>query len=198
MTIRQLSSEQFRNVVRDTVLLALDLVLINERDEVLVGCRRNAPARGWLFVPGGRVMKGETLASAFARVVKQETGLDLALDRVVLQGVYDHIYEDSAFEDSAVSTQYVAIACRGFVDSDAPIACDGQHESLEFVPIAGLLADPRVHPNTKAYFRENPENLFLGGRAMPCDWRGGIATRIEPASGLIMPKPGIENEDVSI
>jgi len=198
MTMKKLSSEKFRNVVRDTVLLALDLVLINERDEVLVGCRRNAPACGCLFVPGGRVMKGETLASAFARVVKQETGLDLALDQVVLQGVYDHIYEDSCFDDSGASTQYVVIACRGFISSDTPIVWDQQHESLRFVPIPDLLADPRVHPNTKAYFRENPENLFLGGRAMPCDWRGRIATRIEPASGLIMPKPGIENEDVPI
>ena len=107
-------------------------------------------------------MKGETVRSAFERVAKQETGLDLAPDQVVLQGVYDHIYEDSCFDDSNVSTQYVAIACRGFLPSDAPIVSDQQHESLRFVPIASVLADPRVHPNTKAYFRARPENLFLG------------------------------------
>jgi colanic acid biosynthesis protein WcaH len=163
MAPKKLTPEHFKNVVRDTVLVSLDLLLVNERDEVLVGRRKNAPARGCLFVPGGRVMKGETLRSALRRVAKQETGLDLALDQVVLQGVYDHMYEDSFFDDSGISTQYVVIACRGFLSSDTPIVPDQQHDSLRFVPIAGLLRDPRVHPSTQAYFREHPDNLFLGG-----------------------------------
>jgi colanic acid biosynthesis protein WcaH len=183
MTMKRLSSEQFRNVVRDTVLVSLDLLLVNERGEVLVGQRRNAPALGCLFVPGGRVMKGETLRSALRRVAKQETGLDLELGQVELQGVYDHIYEDSCFDDSGISTQYVVIACRGFISSDTPIASDQQHESLRFVPIASLLRDPRVHPNTKAYFREHPENLFLGGGVTPrvCGERAAACAGPSPA-----------------
>lgn len=138
---------------------------MNERGEVLVGCRVHPPARGSLFVPGGRILKGETMAEALKRVAKQETGLDLSPGQVTLHGIYDHIYADSFLDDSSISTQYVVIACRCAVATNAAILSDEQHESFHFLPIARLLADPGVHPNTKAYFLSHPENLFLGGEA---------------------------------
>lgn len=158
----KLGLEQFKNVVRDTVLVSLDLLLINERDEVLVGRRRHGPALNYIFVPGGRVMKGETLAAALRRVVKQETGLTVSSNNVILQGIYDHIYSDSCFEDPAISTQYVVIACRCPVSSGVSIIADQQHESLHFMSIAELMTNPQVHPYTKSYFQKDAENLFLG------------------------------------
>lgn len=158
----KLALEQFRTIVRDTVLVSLDLLLINERGEVLVGRRTHCPARDYYFVPGGRVMKGETLAAALQRVAKQETGLCLSQDQVVFHGIYDHIYDDSYFEDSDISTQYVVIACRCAVSSDLPIVADMQHESLHFVQIADIASDPKIHPYTRNYFRADAENMFLG------------------------------------
>jgi len=159
----KLGLEQFKAVVRDTVLVSLDLLLINERGELLIGRRTHAPARGYAFVPGGRVMKGETLAIALQRIAKEETGLDLTLNQVVLHGIYDHIYDDSCFDDASISTQYVVIACRCAVSSDAQVFSDQQHESLHFMPVAEIIADPRVHPYTKMYFDEHAENLFFRG-----------------------------------
>jgi colanic acid biosynthesis protein WcaH len=158
----RLAVEQFKNVVRDTVLVALDLLLINERGEVLVGRRLNAPARNYLFVPGGRIMKGESVAAALQRVVMEEVGLNLSSDEFVLQGIYDHCYEDNCFGDPDISTQYVVIACRCRIRPGASVVADQQHESLRFVPIADLLADSQTHPYTKSYFVENASNLFLG------------------------------------
>ncbi|MDR3543143.1 MAG: NUDIX domain-containing protein [Desulfosporosinus sp.] len=161
----KLALEQFRAIVRDTVLVSLDLLLINERDEVLVGRRTHGPARDYYFVPGGRVMKGETLAMALQRVAKEETGLCLSPDQVVFHGIYDHIYDDSYFEDSNISTQYVVIACRCAVSSDAQIVSDLQHESLHFVQIADITSDPKIHPYTRNYFCADAKNLFLGSES---------------------------------
>lgn len=158
----KLELERFKSVVRDTVLVSLDLILINERGEVLVGRRKNGPACDYLFVPGGRVMKGEALAAALQRVAAQETGLTLSPSEVVLHGVYDHFYDDSCFEDRSISTQYVVIACLCKVDSGVSIRADQQHQSLDFLPIADLMASPLVHSYTKNYFRRDAENLFLG------------------------------------
>ncbi len=167
----KLGLEQFKSVVRDTVLVSLDLLMINELGEVLVGRRRHGPARDYFFVPGGRVMKGETLASALRRVAMHETGLTVSADQVVLHGIYDHAYADSCFDDPVISTQYVVIACRCRVNSGAPIIADQQHESLQFMSIADLMANPHVHSYTKSYFQRNAENLFLGGasRVAPSD-----------------------------
>jgi colanic acid biosynthesis protein WcaH len=165
----KLALEQFKAIVRDTVLVSLDLLLINERGEVLVGRRMYAPARDYLFVPSGRVLKGETLSAALQCVAKRETGLVLSPEQVVLHGIYDHIYDDSCFEGSGISTQYVVIACRSTVSSNARIVADQQHESLQFMSISKIIADPQTHPYTKNYFREQAGNQFLGGgKAMPC------------------------------
>jgi len=45
--------------------------------------RAEAPAKGRWWVPGGRVVKGETLASAAWRKAKMETGIDCVVGPVV-------------------------------------------------------------------------------------------------------------------
>jgi colanic acid biosynthesis protein WcaH len=60
----KLSEEQFQQLLRDAVLVSLDLLIVNERQEVLLGKRRNPPARGYWFVPGGRIYKGDSSEKA--------------------------------------------------------------------------------------------------------------------------------------
>lgn len=170
MKLMRLASAQFKAIVQDTVLVSLDLLFINERNEVLVGRRKHGPARNYLFVPGWRVMKGGTLAAALRRVAEQETRLSVSPDQIVLHGIYAHIYDDSCFEDTTISTQYVVITCSCAINSDAPIDLDQQHEDLHFVPIADLIADPHVHPYTQRYLQEHAENLFLSGLPLQHQW----------------------------
>ena len=74
----KLPIDRFRNVVRDAVLVSLDLLIVNDKAEVLVGRRQNPPAKDWLFVPGGRVYKEERLTDALQRISVSETGVDLS------------------------------------------------------------------------------------------------------------------------
>lgn len=158
----KLPLEQFKAVVRDSILISLDLLLINEREELLVGRRKHRPAQGYLFVPGGRVMKGETLTAALKRVTAQETGLTIAPSQFVLHGIYDHLYADSCFEEPGLSTQYAVIACRCQIASNSVVVSDSQHEGLYFMSITQVISDPQVHPYVKNYFRKDADNLFLG------------------------------------
>ena len=70
-----LSDDDFRFVVRSTPLFALDLIIMDEYERVLVGLRVNDPAKGFWFVPGGRVTKNESLKTAFSRILFDETRL---------------------------------------------------------------------------------------------------------------------------
>lgn len=47
----KLPLDRCKQVVRDSVLVALDLLIVNHKAEVLVGRRQNPPAKDWLFVP---------------------------------------------------------------------------------------------------------------------------------------------------
>ncbi len=58
------------------------------RDETLLMVKRDEePARGLWSVPGGHVESGEYLQDAVRREVKEETGLDVDIDRLV--GIFE-------------------------------------------------------------------------------------------------------------
>jgi colanic acid biosynthesis protein WcaH len=151
---------EFAALVRSSVLVSIDLIILNSRDEVLLGQRNNAPAKGFWFVPGGRILKNETLKEAARRISEREIGFSIPEGSYELRGIYDHIYEDSFF-DPKVSTHYVVIACTHHVKDGVKFTGDDQHSELRFFSVEQLLASQNVHENTKSYFRSQPDNLFL-------------------------------------
>jgi colanic acid biosynthesis protein WcaH len=70
-----LDDGDFLNAIRLTPLVSIDLIVTDGNRRVLLGQRRNRPAQDSWFVPGGRVRKGETLDTAFTRVVRDELGI---------------------------------------------------------------------------------------------------------------------------
>jgi len=75
MRPRFLNKDEFAQVVRNTPLVSIDLIIRDPDEHVLVGLRTNEPAKGKWFVPGGVVRKYERLADAFARIFKAELDL---------------------------------------------------------------------------------------------------------------------------
>ena len=82
-----LSNELFRSVVDSTPLISIDLVVLNSKGECLLGQRLNRPAQGNWFVPGGRILKNETLDAAFNRLTLEELGKVSARSDARLLGV---------------------------------------------------------------------------------------------------------------
>jgi len=101
----------FKSVIQHTPLISIDLIVRNEQGEVLLGKRVNAPAKGYWFVPGGRVRKNETLDDAFVRLVREELGIESGITRADTRflGVFEHFYDDCVFNDD-VKTHYIVLA----------------------------------------------------------------------------------------
>ncbi len=66
----------FRQSVRYFPLPSVSAAIQNEAGEILYVMRKNNPAKGLWWLPGGRILNGETVADALARVLRDETGLD--------------------------------------------------------------------------------------------------------------------------
>ena len=110
MKKKRLSQEDYFQALSLTQLVSIDL-LIFFQNRLLVGERSNNPARGNLFVPGGKVYKNEYLSEGLERISKQEIGFPLHTSQLRLKGLYDHIYENN-FQDDSCGTHYVTIACQ--------------------------------------------------------------------------------------
>ncbi|CAD6540904.1 GDP-mannose mannosyl hydrolase [Paraburkholderia kirstenboschensis] len=149
-----LTEIDFLDVVRLTPLVAIDLIVSDADGRILIGHRRNRPARGTWFVPGGRILKDEKLDAAFARIVDAELGIaKLARSSARFEGVFEHHYSDNFAAEPGVSTHYIVLAYALSLGNTQQIGRPDQHSDYLWLTPAELLAHADVHENTKAYFR---------------------------------------------
>lgn len=152
-----LDKETFTTVINAAPLVSIDLVVLDSESNALLGERLNRPAKGFWFVPGGRIVKNESLADAFKRLTLDELGAEFRIADAQLLGPYDHFYEDFIFKDSdvnyGVSTHYVAIAyVLKLTQPLLSLPLDIQHGDYRWFTIDELLTSTQVHKHSKWYF----------------------------------------------
>ena len=143
---------EFIDIINATPLVSVDLIIYNPEQEILLGKRLNQPAKGFWFVPGGRIKKNEIIDSAIARVSYAELNMTLTKQDSQLLGAYDHIYTDNYFNKDGINTHYIALGYAFVLNETPEIQTDEQHSEIAWFSVEQLLAHPDVHPNTKAYF----------------------------------------------
>jgi colanic acid biosynthesis protein WcaH len=153
MTVKYLSDYEINTVIRLAPLVSIDLIIRDGANRVLLGLRNNEPAKGHFFVPGGIILKDETLAEAFSRIMQKEISQPALLDQARLLGVFDHFYPTNRADDPGYGTRYVVLAHEIRLQDISRIAPDAQHSEIGWWTEADLLISDRVHANTKAYFR---------------------------------------------
>ena len=153
---RFLSRDDFGRVIQHAPLVSIDLLVRDENERVLVGLRVNRPARGFWFVPGGRIYKDERLDDAFRRISQAELGRPVPRQEADLLGVYEHLYDDNALDIPEVSTHYVVIAYQLQLGAASLQLPEGQHERFVWMDVDEIRGNAAVHPNTRAYFPERP------------------------------------------
>ena len=149
----KLNEVEFLKVIELAPLFSIDLVVLNEYSEILVGKRANPPAKGWWFVPGGRVYKGESLSEAFSRISLMELGLNLKMGDCQLLGIFEHFYEDSALSVD-VSTHYINTPYLVQLKKSTISAPNVQHESYRWVSLGEVEQDLTLHKNSKLFLPE--------------------------------------------
>ncbi|HCG6981475.1 TPA: GDP-mannose mannosyl hydrolase [Vibrio parahaemolyticus] len=151
---QRLDESTFKTVVASTPLVSIYLIVRNSNDQVLLGLRTNRPAKGFWFVPGGRICKDETFEQAFLRLTQVELGVSVPISKVSLLGPYQHLYADN-FSGSEFSTHYVVLGYQ--IELDVPLSGlpSEQHQNYQWWEVNELLDSKLVHSNTKAYFSDN-------------------------------------------
>jgi len=145
-----LSKTAFTQIIENTPLISIDLIIENSEGKILLGKRLNKPAQNDWFVPGGRIFKDEKLDEAFSRTTTSEIGIALKRGEVEFLGLYEHFYADNAFNDE-FSTHYIVLAHK-FQVNEAEIKLNNQHEAYQWFDVQELLSRDDVNQYTKNYF----------------------------------------------
>lgn len=149
-----LDGETFRTVVASTPLVSIDLVVRNHEGHILLGQRLNRPAKGFWFVPGGRIYKNERLDEAFNRITQTELGQAFPRYQARLLDIYEHFYDDSVFGEPATApdTHYVVIGYQLDITAEVVLSPpEGQHDAYRWWDPQEMALSADVHSNTRAY-----------------------------------------------
>ena len=97
-----LPDEFYGQMVRDCVVCCVDCVVVRfntltQRKECLLVERATEPARGIWWLPGGRLIKGETFFEGAIRKTRQETGLE-NVEPIQVLGFYNTFFPASHWD----------------------------------------------------------------------------------------------------
>jgi colanic acid biosynthesis protein WcaH len=151
---------KFKEVLKNTPLVAIDLLVIDSQDQILLGLRSNEPGKGYWSVPGGRIYKDETLKNAFNRISHNELGIIFDMKNLIFKGVYEHFYNQNFFQEENINTHYITIACEIRLPVTSSIQINSQHIDYKFFEKRDLLESPFVLENTKKFFDGEYDDLF--------------------------------------
>ena len=146
-----LNKQEFTEVIGRTPLVSIDLVVENEKGEILFGFRTNRPAKDYWFVPGGRILKNETLDDAFLRLTLNELGVEISRKDARLLDIYEHFYQDSVMGEKP-STHYVVAGYHLKVQQKSLALPSGEHPNeYKWCAKAKVKDDTTVHKHSSDY-----------------------------------------------
>lgn len=116
-------------------LIGVGAIIMN-RNKMLIVKRANEPAKGLWSVPGGVVELGEQLHEALKREVKEETGLEVDIERLV--DAVDNIVFN---EEGRIQYHYVLLDYLCRPRGGALKAADDVHD-IQWVPLEALQSLP--------------------------------------------------------
>src|SRR4051812_43489741 len=86
--------ELYKNILASVPIACVD-VIVRMRGRIILVQRENEPLKGFWWLPGGRINRGETAIAAAARKVRADVGLSIANTTFI--GYYEDQFETGPF-----------------------------------------------------------------------------------------------------
>ena len=161
---KELDRSDLIHVVKNAPLVSIDLIIKNDRNEILLGKRKNSPAKELWFVPGGRIKKCENLNNAFIRITKNELGKAFKENDARFLGVYTHKYNDNFAQEEGFGTHYVVLAYVLELNTSLNLVNlpKKQHDQYRWFKEDVIQQDTKIHQYVKDYCPIPPVSDDLG------------------------------------
>lgn len=135
----------YSEILDNIVFSAVDLLLVNHEDKYVLWRRNNEPLKGVLWMPGGRMRKGEKKLGTLIRILKDEVWLDTSsIQQPLVQlNTYDFSYSNgpdkpNSFTDASSTVYVVKLQASAILD------LSDQHGSYGLYSLGQI---PDIHPD---------------------------------------------------
>jgi colanic acid biosynthesis protein WcaH len=116
----------YRKIVSVLPILCVDVVIRNKKGMCLLMRRRNEPLEGEWWVPGGRVLLGESILNACRRKLSEEVGIGLGEHEFL--GFYEDKFDTNSFgERKMYHTLSLVFQIHISNEEEMEIKLDSQH-----------------------------------------------------------------------
>jgi colanic acid biosynthesis protein WcaH len=147
-----LPKNKFIQLVKNGPLIAMDILILDKTNKILLGYRTNNPAINSWFVPGGCIRKNESFKIAHERITLAELGVKCNISKSKFLGVYEHFYSNN-FNDNKFGTHYVVHAYKIKLNISLNDLPKEQHKKYKWFTKEEVLINKNVHKNTKNYIK---------------------------------------------
>ena len=131
---------------------SINLMIRDDTGLVLLSRGNNYPVPDYWFVPGGRILKNETIDEAICRISCTEIGREITRKQVSFQGIFEHLYSKDADAISHLDMHFIVLMYQGFMDMTTELKEDTLYSELKWWSVEELMVSTRVHSHTKSYF----------------------------------------------
>lgn len=129
--MKKILDDLYKEIIENMPFCCVDIV-IHDAGKVLLVYRKDEPAKNQWWVPGGRIYKNEKLIDAVKRKVKEETGLDVEIEKRI--GVYEFTSDKSLYPDVKSGTHAIAIVYLVRpIKKDQKIEIDSTSENFKWI-----------------------------------------------------------------
>jgi ADP-ribose pyrophosphatase YjhB (NUDIX family) len=139
----------------NSLVVGSSAIVVDAADRILL--QRRSDSGNWAL-PGGAMDIGETLAQSAIREVKEETGFDVRIDRIV--GIYSDPGHVFSYDDGEVRQEFnICFACT--IQGGGRQVSD-ESTAVEFYPldaIAGLQMHESIRKRIRDYLEHQPPVL---------------------------------------
>lgn len=144
----------------NSLVVGSSAVVVDDEGRVLL--QRRSDSGNWAL-PGGAMDIGETFAESAVREVKEETGFDVRIERIV--GVYSDPAHVFAYSDGEVRQEFNICLAAAIVGGE--LAVSRESTDVRFVPldeVAGLTMHQSIRKRIDDYLSAAPPVLRLGSQ----------------------------------
>lgn len=150
----KLSDDLFESIIKHCPLISIDFVIKDNNMRVLLGKRKNEPAKGYWFTPGGRIFKDESITDACIRILRDELNIHTTDPNYSIFNITEHFYSNN-FYNNDFSTHYINISMTLHdFDINSIVDMTAQHTDIIWLTIPELIRHKNVHFNAKKQFHE--------------------------------------------